>query len=166
MSYRARYPYMVALSRASSTVYLFNIQDGVLAQQYTLPGMLDRSYVELDQWSLFLADERLLVVNQKTGQVYTLLDVDDEELEPDAFQSTRFTAVHHSLDGRHLVVGGDMGELIWIRDYRNLLCAEGSVIETVKRSESIVILRLPLEDEAEVDNICVENNRGESRLVG
>lgn len=160
MSYKARFPYLHALSRTISKAYLFDIEAGRLVKEYDLPEPPEPAYVELDQWSLFLAGATLSVINQKTGSIHVLLD-NQVESDHDQTWTTRWTAVHHSLNGRHVLVAGDANELIWIRNYREILTDTAEGINLQKLAENTVVLRLE-EDPGEImlENICVENDRG------
>lgn len=125
-----------------------------------------QGYVELDQWSMFLANDGLHVINRENGRAVNLLDdslyFDGSPGEPHASQvfihSQTIQAVHHSLDGKHLVAIGDRNELIWFRDYRQQL------LHGTKQSrfENVVVLRHndgPEMGLVPLDNVCVENNR-------
>jgi hypothetical protein len=125
-----------------------------------------QSYVEIDQWSIFLANDRLHTIDRTTGLATNLLDdalyFDGGADEPHASQvfihSNTIQAVHHSLDGRHVIAVGDRNELIWFRNYRQQL-QHGT-----KRSrfESVVVLRHndgPEIGLVPLDNVCVENDR-------
>ncbi|KAK9894516.1 hypothetical protein P389DRAFT_197805 [Cystobasidium minutum MCA 4210] len=159
ISYKARYPYLITLSGTSAKAYLFDIEQGKLAREYNLTGDPEPAYVELDQWSLFLAGSALTIINRNSGTMHKMLDTSLEDPRDETW-TTRWSAVHHSLDGRHLVVVGDANELVWIRDYRSLLTDSEEGVDYQKLAQQAVILRLE-EDPGEVliENLCVENDR-------
>lgn len=163
ISYKARYPYLVTLSGTESKAFLFNIEEGKLEREYTLNDVPEPAYVELDQWSLFLAGSTLSIVDRSNGFVHKLLDTSIEDARDETW-TTRWTAVHHSLDGRHLVVVGDANELVWIRDYRSILTDVEDGVDHQKLAENSIMLRLE-ENPGEVliENLCVENDRGTYR---
>lgn len=165
ISYKARYPYLITLSGTSAKAYLFDIEQGKLAREYNLTGDPEPAYVELDQWSLFLAGSALTIINRNSGTMHKMLDTSLEDPRDETW-TTRWSAVHHSLDGRHLVVVGDANELVWIRDYRSLLTDSEEGVDYQKLAQQAVILRLE-EDPGEVliENLCVENDRGSSYLL-
>lgn len=160
ISYKARYPYLVTLSGTEAKAFIFNIEEGKLEREYVLSDGPEPAYVEIDRWSLFLAGSTLSVIDRSNGFVHKLLDTSIEDAREGTW-TTRWTAVHHSLDGRHLVVVGDANELVWIRNYRTLLTDSGDGVDYEKLAANSVILRLE-EDPGEVliENLCVENDRG------
>jgi hypothetical protein len=122
----------------------------------------------LDSWSLFQAGDSIKYTDIETGQTVDLLA---PELYPGLFDSEgnealaalnssvqiaseTFVAVHHSLDGRHLLAIGDSAEIVWFRNYRTQKDKNG-------RYESVVVLRLEGHGNMLIDNLCIENDRGE-----
>lgn len=163
MSYKARYPYLHALSRVDGISYVFDIENGTLVRAYNTEGPPIPAYVELDQWSLFLAGDILTIIDRKTASVHKLLSTTAyEEDDDEPLATRRWTAVHHSLDGRHLVVVGDANELVWIRNYRDTLTPSYPGVDTGKLERNTVVLRLE-EHPGDIllENVCVENDRGE-----
>lgn len=159
MSYKARYPYLHALSRTEGKTYLFDLEAGRLVREFNLMTDPEPFYVELDQWSLFLAGSTLSVIDRKNASRHDLITPDFDGQHD--IWSTRFTAVHHSLDSRHLLAAGDANELVWIRDYRDILEATGPGVDQEVLARNAVILRLESDaGEVMVENLCVENDRG------
>lgn len=143
--------------------YVFDTEQGHLSREYELPDGPEPAYVELDQWSLFIAGSSLSIINRNNGFVHQLLDVSVEEGSEQALWSTRWCAVHHSLDGRHLIVVGDANEVIWIRNYRDVLSDTNNEIDRQRLASNTVVLRLEESpSEITIDNVCVENDRGQS----
>lgn len=130
-----------------------------------------QSYVEIDEWSLFQANNTLLVTDREKGTQTDLLDNDHypperasdvSGLTVDVF-GTSWNAVHHSLDGKHLVAVSAAGELIWFRNYRQL-CSGQATREQFY--QSVVVLKKKRSfTPVSMDNLCVENGRGRSEIL-
>lgn len=127
--------------------------------------------MELDKDTLFLANTSLYGIDRVTGRTVDFLNQAWYPAESSVvLSSQRWQAVHHSLDGEHLVAVGDGPELIWFRNYRQHFFADPPAGESLaarelrKRTavESVVVLsyQYPLNEGSIInDNLCVEDGR-------
>ena len=127
--------------------------------------------MELDKETLFLANTSLYGIDRASGRTVDFLSQAWYPAEsPVVLRSQRWHAVHHSLDGEHLIAVGDGPELVWFRNYRQHFFTElpagasPAAIEDRRRRafESVVVMSYsyPLnEGSIIIDNLCVENGR-------
>ena len=124
---------------------------------------LRQSYVELDQWSLFQANESITITDRESGRTTDLLDMSRYAEVCDRgvrdLQSFFYMAIHHSLDGRHVIAVGNHGELLWFRRYRE----QSDDVE--QRYQNVVVLRPEAWNGNEFDNLCLENDRGANNFL-
>lgn len=101
-------------------------------------------------------------IDRRTGNMTNYMDPRLYGVAELEMHSGTYNAVHHSLDGRHLIAAGDSGEIVWIRNYRDF-----PKLDPSSRRQSVVVMRVEAGDAdwALINQLAVENDRGELRAA-
>jgi hypothetical protein len=141
---KARYPNLVVASSEAAEIYVYDLNERKLEQtidasshffedhepSVRLSGRNNSSnilsfsyacklYIELDERFVFIAGSRFISIFDRRSRCRVATVPNGERLDHD------WRALHHDVQGGHLVAGSDSGMLFWTSRYRDAL--EGSL---------------------------------------